>query len=279
MISTLEVAPSPMLQPYIKSFSLREFDTSEQELIVPLHAIHELYMSFYLNEKLPQLSEAADSVYEKFLYGLHTFPRGIVHYTKEQFKVFCIIFKPNGFVQLFNISPSEFTDRMISGSDLFSANINRLQTQLQESRKFAQMVGYTEKFLLDYLSQSKAKDPYNRIQSASSLLLQHSSDISIKWLAYQSNMSVKTFERTFTTQVGIAPKLFSRIARFNSALNLKLVHPSWDWTNIAYHCGYYDQMHFIKDFRSFAGEAPSRFFKTSRPPRKDLQDIANTIEG
>lgn len=279
MISTLEVAPSPMLQPYVKSFSLREFDTSENEMKMPLHAIHEIYLSFFLNEKLPVMHNLPSISDEANIFGLHTFCRGVAQIFKGHFRMFCILFKPNGFVRLFNTSPSEFTDKIISGSDLFSTPINRLQMQLQESKKFTQMVGYTEQFLLAYLSKSKTKDPYNRIQSASCFLLQHSSNASIKWLAYQSNMSIKTFERTFTTQVGIAPKLFGRIARFNTALNLKLIHPKWDWTAIAHHCGYFDQMHFIKDFKAFAGEAPSRFFKTSPPPKKDLQNNNYAPEG
>ncbi len=271
MIRLSEALPSPFLQPYIKSFSLREFDTAEQEIKIPLHAIHKLYMSFFLNEKLPVLYSTGDNIDEKFIYGLHTFSRGIAFHSKEYFRVFCIVFQPNGFYKLFAIPPSDFIDTILCGSDLFSGNINRLQLQLQEAATLRQMIHDTEHFLFSYLSKSMAKDPHNSIQSASHFLLQYSGNISIKWLAYQSNMSIKTFERVFTTQIGIAPKLFGRIARFNAALNLKSKDEKKNWTSIAHQCGYFDQIHFIKDFKAFAGEAPSRFFKISPPPKESFE--------
>ena len=85
--------------------------------------------------------------------------------------------------------------------------------------------------------------------------------VNVDQLAYDANMSIRTFERHFIDQVGISPKLFCNITRFNYALALKFKNPQLDWTSIASTCGYYDQMHLIKDFKKFAGYTPTIFQK------------------
>ena len=180
MISTFETMPCPLLQPYIKSFSLREFDTAEQEIRKPLHAIHEIYMTFFLEERMPLDNNVTRVADDKYIYGLHTFSRGIAYMLKGYFRIFCIVFKPSGFHKLFGISPSGFTDTILGGSDLFSGNINQLHQQLQEAAKFNRMVSFAERYLMSYLFRSKAKDPYNSIQTALNLLLEHSGNVSIE---------------------------------------------------------------------------------------------------
>ena len=52
------------------------------------------------------------------------------------------------------------------------------------------------------------------------------------------------------------PKLFARIIRFSKAYRLRENFPNMNWTSIAHECGYFDQMHFIRDFKEFAGVSP-----------------------
>ena len=74
-------------------------------------------------------------------------------------------------------------------------------------------------------------------------------------------MSMRNFERTFINETGMTPKQLCCISRFNHALELKLNYPAINWTSIAYQSGYFDQMHLIKDFKRFCGEAPSSLLK------------------
>ena len=86
-------------------------------------------------------------------------------------------------------------------------------------------------------------------------------------------MSIKTFERKFIEQVGASPKIFSRIVRFNKAITLKMKEYKKSWTSIALDCGYFDQMHFIKDFKLFTGDTPAAFFKNTPPPAEQFINI------
>lgn len=75
--------------------------------------------------------------------------------------------------------------------------------------------------------------------------------------AHRAGLSVRQFERRFTQQIGMRPKLYARIARFEAALNYKARSPAQNWTEIAHHFGYSDQMHLVHDFREFSGESPT----------------------
>jgi AraC-like DNA-binding protein len=73
-------------------------------------------------------------------------------------------------------------------------------------------------------------------------------------------ISTRQLQRRFRAAVGIAPKVFCRIQRFQQVVRA-MDNPSHDWTAIATGAGYYDQAHLIRDFRQFAGKTPSALLK------------------
>ena len=86
-------------------------------------------------------------------------------------------------------------------------------------------------------------------------------------------MSIRNFERRFIEQIGVPPKEYYRLVRFNNALITKLKYPQKNWTSIAYEFGYYDQMHMIKEFRQFANLNPSHLLQLNTDftrPRIDI---------
>lgn len=75
-------------------------------------------------------------------------------------------------------------------------------------------------------------------------------------LALDLGTSIRHLERRFSTKVGIPPKLFCRIQRFNNVFR-GLGEPSCDWIETALRCGYYDQAHLIRDCKDFSGSTPA----------------------
>ncbi len=73
-------------------------------------------------------------------------------------------------------------------------------------------------------------------------------------------MSIRNYERKFVGEIGISPKLFARLERFQMALDIKRASGS-SWLNVAPELGYFDQMHMVKDFRAYGGDAPSRLVR------------------
>ncbi len=90
-------------------------------------------------------------------------------------------------------------------------------------------------------------------------VLERKGNVSVSNLAGEYGLSNRQFERRFKEFAGLSPKLYSRIIRFQAATEHKLDRAR-DLTEIAYACGYYDQSHFINDFRQFSGYSPKEYF-------------------
>ena len=88
-------------------------------------------------------------------------------------------------------------------------------------------------------------------------LVKAQGNISAESLASKSCISLRQLERQALDRIGLPPKLFARLIRFSEAYKFKERNPHSSWTKIAYHFGYYDQMHLIRDFRNFTGTIPS----------------------
>ena len=76
-------------------------------------------------------------------------------------------------------------------------------------------------------------------------------------LAHHTGQSIRNFQRPFRERVGVSPKVYSRIVRFEAAARTEATSHHMSWMTIAHEFGYHDQMHFIHDFRKFSGETPS----------------------
>ena len=94
-----------------------------------------------------------------------------------------------------------------------------------------------------------------RLRAAVEMLLAAPS-CSIDAVAVQTGWSRRQMERLFESRVGLEPKTFARLARFQSALRWRREFPGRGWAEVAAACGYYDQAHLIAGFRQFGGEAP-----------------------
>jgi len=172
------------------------------------------------------------------------------------FIFFEVMFKPNGFNKIFGIPPREVNNQMVFADDIFVPDIKFFYEQLCEAKGLTEMCSRADTFLTSYLN--KQKTIYNdSITRISNTIVKKAGIVNIDALAHDANMSVRNFERHFIDQVGLPPKLFCNITRFNHALALRFKNPQMDWTSIALACGYYDQMHLIKDFKKFAGYTPS----------------------
>src|SRR5690606_11248384 len=87
-------------------------------------------------------------------------------------------------------------------------------------------------------------------------LMQSSGNMPIEKVASLACLSIRQFERVSKERIGIPPKFFARLIRFSKAYRMRENFPQMSWTTIAHQCGYFDQMHFIRDFKQFANVTP-----------------------
>jgi len=106
------------------------------------------------------------------------------------------------------------------------------------------------------LRQSLRSPGVDGISDAATTMILSGGRVDIPALAGRAGLSMRQFARKFIRKVGVRPKLFARIARFEAALENKARFPARSWTHIAHEFGYYDHMHMVHDFGELAGGAP-----------------------
>jgi AraC-like DNA-binding protein len=264
-ITTSEIAPSPFLEPFVRCYSYREFDTKGMDLVKPWHASHETMLLFFFKDLLVKaVNTYTGRIVDRGSYGCicgtGTQFNGEQTYNGS-YSFFTIDFKLNGFNKIFGIPSNEITNQIIFTEDIFDSRVIQFYEQLYLTKDLTEMASLTDNYLLCYLKKQKDIHASDSITCTSNLILRNPGLLNIEQLAHHANMSVRNFERKFSQQVGLSPKLFCSIARFNHALALKLKCPRKDWLTVALECGYFDQTHLIKDFKKFAGNSPSVFMK------------------
>jgi AraC-like DNA-binding protein len=85
-------------------------------------------------------------------------------------------------------------------------------------------------------------------------------NINLGEIAQSLGMSLKTLERRCLEVIGITPKSYIRLVRYNHALETVRTDKSGrNWIDIATECGYYDQSHFIREFKQLTGDSPEKY--------------------
>jgi AraC-like DNA-binding protein len=169
---------------------------------------------------------------------------------------FTIHFQPSGFNRLFGIPMTELTDAAYDAHAVIGPEIPELEHSLGDTPGFAERIQLIEQRLIRLLG---SHDPPDAVASTANSLFASNGIHRVSAMATFSGLSPRQFERRFLAQVGVPPKLYARIIRFNAALDHKLRSPSRAWSRIAIDQEYYDQMHLVHDCRAFTGESPSRF--------------------
>lgn len=208
------------------------------------------------------------------LVGPSTHPNGIVSFS-GRFHTFIIDFKSNGISRLFRIPMHEFSNEIYSFQEVLGNQVNCLEEQLLYAENIQEMACIADTFLLSFLNKHARNNVFaDGISAASNSMTSQVNLLNVKYYARQTNMSIRNFQRKFKEQVGISPKLYTKNFRFNESLKQKIMHPEQSWTSIAYKCGYFDQMHLIKDFKAFTGFTPSDFFKHQHSQNIQMMPIS-----
>jgi len=267
MITVQEAPPSSLLQPYIRFYQYTETRTGNTPLLKPLPARPDQCLQFSFQDPYLVLDRASGATTKAppiVLTGRHT------HRHSDLLAVgavitFTIHFQPTGFYRLFHVPLPELINLNPNAVDVLGGEIRFLYEQLCAAGSLAAMVGLAERFLLCKLNGSR---PFHPVQVAAAALLHQHGVVNLSALVAASNVSLRQFERAFTEQVGVPPKLYGRIARFTYTLELKHRKQHHSWTDVAHEAGYYDQMHFIHDCKTFTGETPTVLLATWMPCRQ-----------
>jgi AraC-like DNA-binding protein len=253
------MAPSsPVLRPYVWAYGMTTGRVDSVPFVIPLPARPKQLLTFSFADSYrihrPGFDHG-DASPRVTVVGPQTYARPGLSVC-GRIDNFTIHFQPSGFNRLFGIPMTELTDAAYDAYDVIGPKIPRLEVELGESPGFAERIQITEDCLIRMLVCDGTRDP---VAIAANSLFASNGIQRVSTMARHSGLSPRQFERRFLAQVGVPPKLYGRIIRFNAALDHKLRSPSREWGRIANDHDFYDQMHLVHDCRAFTGEPPSRF--------------------
>ncbi|SFQ72184.1 helix-turn-helix domain-containing protein [Hymenobacter arizonensis] len=168
----------------------------------------------------------------------------------------CAAFWPGGLHRLLGVPVKELFDFSIESRALLGPAVTEVEDRLAETTDYTAMLGVLETYLLGTLRRLRPhpERPLDRLLPA--LLPTGRTTASLDHLAAEACLSPRQFERGFFERVGMSPKLYARIVRFDRAFRLKEAQPDLDWLAVAVQVGYYDYRHLVRDFKEFAGVTP-----------------------
>lgn len=248
-----------VLRPYIWAYGMTTGRVDSVPLVVPLPARPKQLLTFSFGDRYclrrPGSNQNGASP-RVAVVGPQTQARpGLSVW--GQIDNFTIHFQPSGFHQLFGIPMTKLTDAAYDAYSVIGTHIPSLEHQLGDAAGFAERIQIFEQHLTRVLGSHGTLDP---VAITANRLFESNGIHRVSAMASASGLSARQFERRFMAQVGVAPKLYTRIVRFNAALDHKLRLPNRAWIQIANDYDFYDQMHLVRDCRAFTGESPSRFF-------------------
>ena len=158
-----------------------------------------------------------------------------------------------------------FTNRETTLEDLWPAPSRSLRDHLRELPTPAQKFAALESFLLHQLETARRSSHTPLIHYSLETLHTRPGIATITQLSRTTGLSPRRLSQLFREHIGVPPKLYCRILRFQQAV--KQLHSGSEvpWSELALACGYYDQSHFANDFRAFSGLTPTDYSAATRP--------------
>ncbi len=191
-----------------------------------------------------------------FLTGIQTNPRTICSPTTDTGTI-GVELTPKGLYRFFNLSMHEITDRIYSFEDLFGAWGVRLQNSIGNIETAGEKIAFLQTALV-YLLRGNTKN-YALLDYTIDLITQSDGMIRIQELASKTGYSKRYLDILFKEHIGLSPKSLASILRFQNIYQSLAQEHATSFLNNNLYAYYYDQSHFIKEFRRFTGYSPQKY--------------------
>lgn len=244
--------PDRMLKDYVKEFLIVE--TSD---LVSLETLPSTSVSLnYIisgSIEMKQKGDATIKLPKAFAFGV---ARTSLHFGfSEGTTLIAIIFNPGMASSLISCPINDFFEKFIAYSNFLNPNqLTQIEQIFAEQSKYPDLIKRIEKFLLVEILCTQKEDI---IKEAVHEIIHSQGATSIKKIVDELAVSRDSFEKKFRKQVGTSPKKFSNIVRFRNLFENGYKYTTL--TEMGLNAGYYDQSHFIKDFKVITGKNPSKF--------------------
>lgn len=244
--------PSEILSPFVREYKIIESNEQITNHILPDTAI---VLAFRFNMPLLRINGVIRKTPGSLVTGISPIARQITY--SDGAKTLLVLFKEGGASAFFRIPLYELFGKSTSLEDLLPQYIvNEIESKLYDTKTNIQKINVVESFLLGVLVNTETDE---LISCAVREIKKNNGHTNIRELANSLNISIDSFEKKFRKLTGTTPKHFSTIVKIRQTIQL---YPATkNLTALAYEMDYFDQSHFIKDFKKFIGITPKEFFK------------------
>jgi AraC-like DNA-binding protein len=253
-----EYQPGPLLKDYVQCFFLCRSD-SEGIREDKVFATGCVELLFNLGEDGPQQIKKDETISQPDiqLWGQTIQPFTFTTWGKHV--MFGIRFQGHSAACFFHEPIESFNNQVVDGTDIGGKDIKVLHSQLREADSLDQQIALVEAYLVRRLLMLQSR--FGKLPLMHSVIRNMEKEDSmdnIHAICSQHGISMRYLQKLFLQYAGLSPLLYNKIVRFQRSIHL-VSNKSESLTSIAYQCGYFDQSHFIKDFKFFTGSVPSRF--------------------
>jgi AraC-like DNA-binding protein len=240
----LEYSPSPRLKPFVASYwslQVPEIKEPENYRVLPDGCIDLLF----------------DNISRPSGVIIGSMTKSVPVTLQPNARYFGVRFRPGGASSFLNISLKEIADTQLKLEDVWRNAYSEF-SDVMDNKQVKRQIETVENLLEKQLSNNAIGN--RKVQAAITLLNAHDGNYSVNMLSKTLEISRQHLNRIFTEAVGLNLKMFSRIVRLQAALECARRAPVNDWALFALETGYYDQAHFISDFKDLTGVTPTNFF-------------------
>ena len=251
-------SPHPELESLVSCYWTLEVpaeDAPQKQRIIPDGTIE---MAFILGEDIKRYTKGDEFIVQPRSMVLGQTIKPFFIEPTGYVNTFAIRFYPFGFANFVNIPIENLANKETPLKELFGEQTSEiLEKRIALTENVKEKIQIIEGFLLEKLNEEKTIDKI--VKTTIDALMSSKGNKSISNITSKNKSMRRQLERMFRKQIGISPKQLGKVIRLQTALKLLLNQESEKLTNIAYKCEYYDQAHFIKDFKEFTGIRPKEF--------------------
>ena len=268
--------PKPPLSKFVDSFWLYESNLTDHqpEHILPTGTL-ELVINLRQNELLFYDSESRENC-SRFsgavvsgAHGHRFAPRA-----GEKTTIIGVHFKPGGAFPFLGLPANELADTHVDLETIWGVSASRLRVRLCEARTSAERFELLQEALLNRLCHGV--EQHYAVSTALEIFWKNQTGPTVRDAAKDLGLSQRRFIQVFSAEVGMTPKLFSRIQRFQQSRNFIQDNSAPNWAALALDLGYFDQSHLIREFIEFSGLSPTDYLNRHKSSLNTRSILSNT---
>ena len=255
----LQRAPGPILRPFVRLlWATDEMPDvparSSRELVLPTGTLH---LAIRLTDTPLRLfdtidADAARPVGTAVIGGARA--RFYVRDVSQRVQTVGAQLEPGMASVLLGVPADELAGQHTPLDAIWGAEVERMRAQLAEISSLTERIAAFERLLFARIPRIRGLHP-----AIAEGLIRLAQDADVRAAVAASGYSHRRFTTLFRGAVGLPPKLFCRVQRFQGAVAQAARTPRPSWSALANALGYSDQAHFNRDFREFSGLSPGRY--------------------